>query len=108
MQVTFVVKNQNFVMSVNAARAAETGAAASAASSTHDDATGSAETPDDKATRDSAKENAAAADESKAHKATEDMIATSEKRWGVVQENCATEQKETTEWIEILLSTLKR
>ena len=30
---------------VNAARAAETGAAASAASSTHDDATGSAETP---------------------------------------------------------------
>lgn len=85
---------------VNAARAAETGAAASAASSTHDDATGSAETPDDKATRDSAKENAAAADESKAHKATEDMIATSEKRWGVVQENCATEQKETTEWIE--------
>ena len=49
-------------------------------SSTHDDATGSAETPDDKATRDSAKENAAAADESKAHKATEDMIATSEKR----------------------------
>eukprot|EP00944_MAST-04C_sp_MAST-4C-sp1_P015595 g15595.t1 len=85
------------------ARAAETGAAAAPAESkseSHEDSTGSADTADDKASRESAKENAAAADESKAHKAAEEMIANSEKRWGEVKENCATEQKETTDWIE--------
>merc|ERR1711871_1239202 len=85
------------------ARAAETGAAAAPAetkSESHEDSTGSADTADDKASRESAKENAAAADESKAHKAAEEMIANSEKRWGEVKENCATEQKETTDWIE--------
>merc|ERR1711871_1609978 len=86
------------------ARAAETGAAAAAPAETksesHEDSTGSADTADDEASRESAKENAAAADESKAHKAAEEMIANSEKRWGEVKENCATEQKETTDWIE--------
>jgi len=84
------------------ARAAETGATAAPAhtSESHEDSTGSADTTDDKASRESAKENAAAADESKAHKAAEEMIANSEKRWGEVKENCATEQKETTDWIE--------
>jgi hypothetical protein len=80
--------------SVNAARAeAATGA------SEPESASGASET-DNKEARDSAQENAAAADESKAHAAATQMIATSEKRWGVVNENCAAEQKETKDWIE--------
>jgi len=79
---------------VNAAReGAATGA------SEPESASGASET-DDKSGRDNAKENAAAADESKAHHAASEMIATSEKRWGVVKETCAVEQKETKDWIE--------
>ena len=86
---------------VDAARAAETGATGVAAPSESTvDATGSDDTTDDKNAREHAKENAAAADESKAHKAAEEMIANSEKKWGEVKDNCATEQKETTDWIE--------
>lgn len=83
---------------VNAAReGAATGAATGA--SEPESASGASET-DDKSGRDNAKENAAAADESKAHHAASEMIATSEKRWGVVKETCAVEQKETKDWIE--------
>ncbi len=87
---------------IASARGAETGAAASPehTSESHEESTGSADTVDDKASRESAKENAASADESKAHKAAEEMIVNSEKRWGEVKENCATEQKETNDWIE--------
>lgn len=60
---------------------------------------GEPEPADDKASRDNQKEAAAAADESKAHMAATQMIATSEKRWGEVSENCAAEKKEVTEWI---------
>jgi len=80
---------------VNAARAniAATGA------SEPESASGASET-DDKAGRENAQQDAAAADESKAHVAATQMIATSEKRWGVVSENCAAEAKETKDWIE--------
>jgi len=80
---------------VTAARNGVTGATGSEESTSATE-----EHVDDKAGRDSAKEAAAAGDESKAHAAASQMIATSEKRWGEVKENCAAEEKEVTEWIE--------
>jgi hypothetical protein len=77
---------------VNAARAATGASEAELAS----DATGT----DDKAGRENAQQDAASGDESKAHVAATEMIATSEKRWGVVSENCAAEAKDTKDWIE--------
>jgi hypothetical protein len=80
--------------------AARNGAeAASGAAAAASGTSGEPEPADDKASRDNQKEAAAAADESKAHMAATQMIATSEKRWGEVSENCATEKKEVTEWI---------